>query len=329
MMLAVRPERLSPRTTRKPIYAMKVDQSRRFSGSAFLLGSVLCWGSVPVLLRSLTDCIDAWTANGVRYPMTAVLYWPILIIAYRWGHLNRDVVKRCVVPAVLTLCGQVFWGLAPYHLPASAIGFFVRAALVWTLIGAMVLFPDERQLLTRPRFGIGLILTVIGFIVLSINKLKLDAEVTGAGIAIILACSFFFGLYGVSVRRCMRGLNPIVAFGVVSQMVSFGTISAMLVAGNYTNLIHLEKTHWIILMASSLLGIALGHAFLYSAIKRLGAAVTSGAQTLTPLVTAVLASLFLAESMSPPAWWGGIAMVIGALCMLAAQNRVATQTDGE
>ena len=305
--------------------AMKTHQSSRLSGSFFLFGSVLCWGTIPVLLRSLTGSIDAWTANGLRYPLAAMLYWPVLVYAFHSGHLTRSVVARCLVPAVLTLIGQVFWALAPYYLPASSIGFFIRASLVWSLLGAMILFPDERPLLASYRFWIGIVLSVVGFVVLSASKLRFDADVSGVGITIILICGIFFGLYAVSVRSCLRGVNPLVAFGVVSQFVSAGTLTAMFVAGRYEAVWSLDGRGWSAVIGSSLLGIALGHAFLYSAIRRLGAAITSGSLTLTPFVTAVLASAFLNESMSVLAWSAGTTMVIGALFMLTAQNRISSQ----
>ena len=35
-----------------------------FKGSLYLLCSVLCWGMVPLFLRSFIQELDAWTANG-------------------------------------------------------------------------------------------------------------------------------------------------------------------------------------------------------------------------------------------------------------------------
>ena len=55
------------------------------SGSAFLLGNILCWAAVPVLLRYLTNALDAWTANGIRYPLAAVFFLPILVVTWRSG----------------------------------------------------------------------------------------------------------------------------------------------------------------------------------------------------------------------------------------------------
>jgi len=289
---------------------------------------VLCWGSVPVLLRELTDDVDAWTANAVRYPLSAMLYWPVLFVFGRAGVLNRQLVARCAIPAFFALSGQVLWALAPYYLPASAIGFLVRMSLVWSLLGAMTLFPDERRLLRVSGFYVGLALSIGGFVVLSVSKGMFDADVTVKGIIIILACSFFFGFYGVSVRRCLRGVHPLVGFGVVSQFVSIGTLLALTLTATAgvarpQALSSLGPTSWCQLVSSSILGIALGHLFLYIGVARLGAAITSGVQAITPLVTVALAIVFLDESMSPSQWIAGVAMVIGAVVLLRTQQVVA------
>lgn len=292
------------------------------SGAAFLLGNILCWAAVPVLLRYLTHSVDAWTANGFRYPMAAVLYWPVLVIAWRSGHLNRQVIGRCIVPSFLALGGQVFWALAPYYLPAGAIGFLMRFSLVFALVGAVLVFPDEMKLLAFPSFYIGLVLCVIGFIVMAISKVQFDADVTPIGIGIILLCSVFFGFYGISIRYFLRGIHPLVGFGIVSHVVSIGTLAAMFMVGRYEDLAVVTGRDWLVLIGSSVLGIALGHYFLYSAVARLGAAISSAAQTLLPFLTALLAARFLGESMSSLEWIAGVTMVVGAAALLDAQNRL-------
>jgi drug/metabolite transporter (DMT)-like permease len=289
-------------------------------GSAALLGSVLCWATVPVLLRHLAGSIDAWTANGIRYPLSAMLYWPVLWHAYRHGQLNRYVAARCVIPAILALAGQVFWALAPYHLAANAIGFFIRFALVWSVLGAVILFRDERLLLRLPRFYLGMGLCVGGFIALSMSAGFSDADISSTGVVIMLFCSLFFGLYAVSVRLFLRGMNSLIGFGVVSQYVSIGTVTAMLVWGSPTVVPDLTAETWAALALSSLLGIAMGHFFLYAAIQRVGAAITAGVQSVTPFLTVGIAFIFLGESLTMTQWGAGIMMVAGAAVLLSAQH---------
>jgi len=304
----------------------RVPMTGGVSGATFLLGNILCWAAVPVLLRYLTHSIDAWTANGFRYPMAAVLYWPILIVAWRSGRLNRRLIVRCLVPSFLAFGGQVLWALAPYYLPASAIGFFMRFALVFTLAGAMLVFPDEKKLLSLSSFYVGLVPCVAGFFAMSVSKVQFDAEVTPVGIGIILLCSVFFGFYGVSIRYFLHGIHPLVGFGVVSNVVSIGTIAAMLMVGRYEDLAVVTDRDWMVLVGSSVLGIALGHYFLYSAVARLGAAISSAAQTLIPFLTALLAARVLGESMSMLEWCAGITMVLGAAALLRAQNRLVAKS---
>jgi drug/metabolite transporter (DMT)-like permease len=225
------------------------------------------------------------------------------------------------VPALLALSGQVLWGLAPYYLSAGAIGFYIRLALVWSVLAAVSLFPDERRLLRLPRFYLGVALCIGGFVALSMAGL--DADVTATGVVIMFFCSLFFGLYSVSVRWHLRGMNPLVGFGVVAQYVSLGTLTAMLLRGHPACLMTLETHEWISLVASSLLGIALGHFFLYTAVQRLGAAVTAGVQSITPFVTVAIAYLLLGESMTTATWIAGIVIVAGAVALLSAQQVMA------
>jgi drug/metabolite transporter (DMT)-like permease len=287
-----------------------------------LLANILCWAAVPVFLRYLTGVLDAWTANGFRYPLAALFYWPVLLVAWRRGELHRQTLQRCLVPSFFGLAGQVLWALAPYYLPAGAIGFFMRFSLVFAFAGAMLLFPDERRLLTRPLFYLGTLLLVGGFVLMSLSKLSFDADVTWTGIAIILLCSFFFGFYGVSVRFFLRGVNPLVGFGVVSHYVSVGTLLAMFAWGDYAMLLTVSAFDWSMLVISSVVGISLGHLFLYGAVTRVGATVTSGAQTLTPFPTMLLAAWFLHETMTQPEWIAGLTMVVGAALLLVAQNQI-------
>ena len=93
--------------------------------------------------------------------------------------------------------------------------------------------------------------------------------------------------------------------------------------GDPHQLLNVSRTDWILLVGSSVLGITWGHYFLYAAVSRLGAAVTSGAQTLTPFPTMILAGYFLHESMTTSEWIAGFTMVAGAAILLMAQNQIA------
>lgn len=299
----------------------------RLIGIAALIGGIICWGITPVMLRRLTPFVDGWTANGLRYPMAAVLYWPLLFFALKSGRLNRQLIRRCAFPAFFALGGQVFWALAHYELQASEIGFYVRLSTVWAIVCSMFLFLDERALLRKPGFYLGLTLITAGFLVMSSqgeSDVSAQAVVTGGnfqlGLIYIILCAALFGFYMVSVRLCIPDVDPLLSFGVVCQLVSAGTIVGMLALGDLSSIAQQPALSWWLMIGSSLLGIGLGHIFMYAAVHRLGAAITSGCQTVMPFITAAIAAVVLAEGLNARQWTGGIVMVAGAIVLLSIEH---------
>jgi drug/metabolite transporter (DMT)-like permease len=300
------------------------EQTRhRFLGVVALVGLIVCWSFVPVFLRGLKDSLDPWTANGLRYPLSALFYWPVLWIAYRRGSITGKLCVACLVPALFSTLGQVFWATSHYHLQASQIGFLVRANMVVVIVGSMLLFADERRLLGMPRFYVGLVLSIGGFIGLAMNREQTVIGGDQLGLAIIFFCCLFFGAYIVSVRKCLPHADPTLAFALVAQFCSVGLLIGMFAKGDYAVVATLDLQEWAMIAASSVLGIALGHLLLYVSVQRLGAALTTSCQSLTPFLTAVLAFVFLGERMTPRQWMSGVVIIIGALILLSVKNTIA------
>lgn len=301
---------------------MKIDRI----GTLAVLANVCIWGSTPVLLKDLTQDLpgDPWTANGIRYPIAAVLLWPTLWLAWRRGELGRRVLLAALVPAVFAFVGQILWAAAPYYIQANAIGFFIKASTIWAVAGAMLLFPGERLLLRSRRFGAGMVLAVAGLLGLAFSSGAFSDALSGTGILVILSCGLFFGFYGVSIRYFMQGISPMVAFGVVAQYVSIGTVILMGIFGIEGSIVNLTQKGWILVFSTALFGVCISHIFFYVALLRLGASITSSFQMLSPFLTYLVAALYLGESMTggPWAWVSGVVLVIGGLFLLWAQDQV-------
>jgi drug/metabolite transporter (DMT)-like permease len=289
---------------------------------------------MPVILRLLTTSVDPWTANGIRYPFAALLYWPFLFQSYRAGLITAPLLRRCLIPAFFAFGGQIFWAQAPYYLPATSIGFFVRMSTVWALVAAMVLFREERRLLRSAWFWTGMVASFVGFVAFAVEGGALDfwlraastpaqllnAQSAMTGVLIMSACSLFFGFYGISVKACLSGESEWLTFGLVCQFVSIGTLLGVALFGGKQGVQSLDSKDWGLMLFSSVVGIGIGHVFLYNAIRLLGAALSSVLQTLMPLITFSLAWLVLGEGMGPNQCAAGAVMLVGALCLVASQR---------
>ncbi|MEM7233312.1 MAG: DMT family transporter [Planctomycetota bacterium] len=263
-----------------------------------LVGTIVCWGATPVFLKALTGHVDAWTANGVRYPFAASLYWPLLAIAWRQGRLDKRVWKLAIGPAIFSFGGQVFFAWSHYYLDASAIGFLIKIAILFTIVFAMVYVPEERGLLYAPQFWLGLAVAIGGFVTFAVTGGALKNGVTGVGVLLSLCCAAFFGLYGFSVRYYLHTVPPFVAFGAVAQFVAAGTLTLFFVMGKPSSLSTVDSTGWILLGTSALIGIGISHSLYFVAIQRLGASVAACGHLVGPFVTLLVANLALGEVMS-------------------------------
>ncbi len=292
-------------------------------GTSAVLGNVLIWGSTPVLLKLLTTEVDAWTANGIRYPIAALLLLPFVLMAARRGDLDRSVYARAFVPAFFAFTGQVLWALAPYYLEANLIGFLIKTSTIWAIFGAMILFADERPLLRSSIFWIGFAICVIGCVVLAYEKGAFDAGAGARGIQIILGCSALFGLYAVAVRRFMSGISPVVSFGVVAQYVSVGTIVLACVYGEEGAFVGLSAKGWILSIVTAICGVCISHMLFYVAVLRLGATITASVQMLSPFVTYAFGVAVLGETLELVSGSACIWLVIGGFVILASQRLIA------
>jgi drug/metabolite transporter (DMT)-like permease len=302
---------------------MKVLPKRDLVAILCLIGAVICWGIPPVMLRHLTHYVpDGFTTNLIRYPVATIVYLPF-VIAYARRRSMGNFWRMALIPAIVNILGQTLFAIAPYYLEAGKMAFLFRLSTVFSILGAFWLFPDERKLARNPRFWLGAGLAVIGFLMMSF--LNHGVGITRMGIIIALACSFFWGMYDISVRYTMKDLHPLIVFGVIGNYTSIGMI-LLSPLGEPKSLLHLSPGIFWYLVLSAYIGIGLAHGMYYYAIQRLGVAVSSLTMMLTPFISILGSSIFLGERFSGLQWVGGVVLILGASVALWARerNRVLT-----
>lgn len=290
-----------------------------------LVGATLSWGAAPVMLSYLIDYVpDGFSTNLVRYPVACLFYLPLLVEGALRKRGGRFWIAA-LLPAAINLCGQAFWAMAPYHLTAGVMAFLLRLSGVWGILGAFLLFPDERYLARRPAFWIGTVLALLGFVVMSWVHIAHVRQAGWIGLGIMLMAGMCYGLYGVTVRYVIGDLNPLFVFAVVGSYTSVGLI-ALSPLGEPSTLLQIPPRAWIVLLVSAIVGISLAHGMYYAAVQRLGAAITMVLLSVTPFVSICGSALFLGERFTPMQWVGGTILVLGATVAMRAHERKAVTT---
>ncbi len=303
---------------------MKVRHSDRIDlpGLIYILITLLGWSSVLLFLRGLHEHIDAWAANGWRYGLCAAGFLPFQLLLTIRGKAAPGLWRKAIVPTVFNSLGQICFGFSIYYIQPGLAGFLLRVSLISSTAGAFVLFADERALARSRHFWIG-----IGFVILgSIGTVMLsNTPITGGmatGVLLGAGAGAFFGLYGVSVRACMQGVSSIQSFSAICTLTALVMIGCMVIFGDKAGApaLYLSPIHLFYLVASAIVGIALGHLFYYASIRRLGVAISGAVVQIAPFITAALSTVIFAERLTLWQWASGGVMLAGGYLLLRAEQ---------
>ncbi len=296
-------------------------------GTLTIVLTLVGWASVPLFLRHFAESIDVWTSNGWRYGFSALIWAPVLIIAAKRNRLPHGLWKAAIIPSVVNVLGQVCFVWGHYKIDPGLLSFGLRSQLIFVAVGAYLLFPSERKVIRSWRYILGMLILLGGTAAALLwgkQSINLDEA---WGMILAITSGMFFAFYGLSVRKYMAGMNSVIAFAAISQYTAAVMVVLMLLLGQSAGLSALEMANnqIILLLFSSVIGIALGHVLYYISIARLGVAVSAGVLQLHPFLVAIGSLFLFQEKLALGQWIGGCVAVIGALLMLRQQRIVSRQ----
>ena len=297
------------------------------AGAGCLLLTLLCWSSVPLFLRHLANHVDFWTNNAWRYGASAIFWLPALVWAVWHRRLPRTIWRDALIPSLANILGQTAFTAAFHEMNPGLVTFGLRTQLVWVALGAYLMVPSERAIITSRRYLLGAVVLVGGTVAILMGG---DASLAGfnvKGTALSILCAMGYAMYGLGVRRWMGQYHPVIAFAVICQQTAIGLIVLMLFFGrdhgSYVPDLDSEiLTH---LAISAFIGIAIGHIFYYISIARLGVVITSGVLQLQPFLVTAASFLVFGELFQWWQWVAGAIAVVGAYLMLTCKGSGAKQ----
>ena len=308
-------------------------------GIAAILGALLGWSSIPLYLKHFSHLIDPWTSNGWRYGASALFWLPVLVLGLARRDLPRGLWKAAVVPSIANCIAQVCFVLAPYYIDPGLMTFGLRSNIVFVTLGAALLFPPERRIISTRGFIAGVSMVVLGTAGTILLGQGLPRGATLAGVLLALAAGATYAAYALAVRRWMHGVNAVQSFAVISLYTAIGMVALMVALGERHGLAALslvgvpvplvsggslplvDEFTW--LMISALIGIALGHVAYYYAINSLGLAASSGVVQLQPFFVSLASLALFDERLTSPQWASGSVAVVGAAIILLVQHRLS------
>ncbi len=319
----------------RPVDAEAARHARRdrAAATAAAMGAVLCFGAVPVFLRDFTRFLDAWTVNACRYSVAAVFWLPFVLFLVRrpptarHTRARRTIWLAALVPTIPNLAAQIGFAACPYFLKAPTMSFMLRTSFLFAAVVGFVVIPAERALIRRPLFGLGALLSLVGILLLYLEKLgSTDGGPSLVGLLLALGTAMGYACYAVAVRKFLWGFPLPLAFGVMSLYTTAVLIVLAAAVGDVGQLAHLPAGRWPLLVVSAFLGITFGHVFYHRAIHGMGPVVANGMLMAMPFWTYALAVAFLGERLTALQLIGGVVVVAGGLALVRAKAQLARST---
>lgn len=323
-----------PETEPSPAVDTPARRGLSASGIITIVLTLLGWTTIPLFLHSFRHDIDAWTGNGWRYSISALLWAPVLVVAWARGTLPKGLWSAALWPSIWNSAAQVCYAMSLYYADPPMVTFGLRLQIVFLVLGAAVMFPAERRLLRSGPFLVCL-LTVLAatLVTVALDPSGLKGG-SLAGVSLAVGSGLLYALYALAVRRKMSGMNPVMAFAVVSQYTAAVLVAAMLAFGAHygADAAHLKPGMFLMLVLSAVIGIGLGHTLYFFSIARLGLVASAGVVQLQP-ITVSLAFMLIGGGTDAKdhglhgwQWVTGSIAVAGAVAMLMVQGKVTRKS---
>ncbi len=301
--------------------------NRRFDTTATLacIAALALWSFGPNFIKYLTEYMDLWTQNFIRYCIACLFWLPLLALSIRRKQLDRSVWLRALPPAGTNIIMQSLWAAAFYYIDPAFMVLLTKTSIIWIAGFSLIFFPDERALIKSKRFWAGLGLCVLGVAGVLYFKRDFTAKGTLTGVAIGLACAFMWGIYTVTVKIAFRDIDSRHGFSVISiyTVLGLGVVAAMF--GDVSACLDIGVRPWVVVVVSAVLSIALAHVLYYTAIKRIGATIPALVILTQPFPVLAISYFVFGESLNILQLVFGVILLIGAALAIWSQRDLRTR----
>ena len=300
---------------------MRTGSPKNLLGYLAVAATLLLWSLAVVLIKLLSFYYDAMTQNFYRYLSATAVLWILNAGKLRRGLEERGTPRsgiantgRIILPSLLVSTFQILTVQGIYLTTPTVAALIMRMNAIFINVLAYIILGEERRIIRSKLYLAGLLLAVTGATGLALRdlaELRLDV-----GALMVLAGTVFWACYTITVRILVKRSDPLMLTSKIFTLSTLILLIAALLAGNLAKPAQAPIHSAALLVASGALCVGLGNYMYYTALRELGAAITSSLQLLTPLLTGVFSYVILGEHPTPRIAILGSLLLVGCMLIL-------------
>ena len=291
------------------------------------LGAVLCWSFVPLAVRFLSSYYPALFQALFRYLAALIVLWSFTVSTVGPKRLESDLPRLlCLWPKILVIAlanygFQLTFTLSLYLLLPGLATLVHQSLVLFSVLLAALLFPDERSMLKIALFVIGVATAIIGVIMTIVGSRSFGTFEFNLGVFVVLASALFWALLGALIRKWLGGVSTSFTLSSVLTIVSLLFFLTYLFTYRGLPVPRAPAAVWAFLALSGLIGLGIGHSLYYRAVPVLGIALSSSMALLIPLLVGVASFFLFRERLTWVQLVGGSGLLIGCYLVIRARFR--------
>ncbi len=274
-----------------------------------LLIAIVIWGAAYVVTKSGLSELPPMLFALLRYCVASLVLVPLALARGGLSKLPRPVPWKTLVLMALTGVGLYYlvFNLALTYTTTSQVAL-IQSSFPAIMAVMAVLWLHER--LTRQRV-LGIVLAVVG-VALIVARTEADTSARDPfiGNALTFVSVFIWGAYTMLAKR----LADADAIAVTATVAVFGTIMlvpAALIENANASIPSISVQGWLKIVYLGALASAVGYLLYNRALRDVDATLAGIFVNLAPVIGVICGVVFLGESITPPAIFGGALVLAG------------------
>jgi drug/metabolite transporter (DMT)-like permease len=275
----------------------------------FMLGIIVVWGLNFSLIKIALREMSPEGFNGVRLVLTAVLFVILLKLSGQGFRVGRGDLWKL---ALLGIMGNAFYQVlfidGLNRTTASNTSFILSISPVIVALLSGVLRIERIHWAA----WMGIFISVAGlyFVISENGGFRLSSD-SFRGDLMILAGTFLWSVYTVFSKGFLERMSPLKFAAITVTIGSLAYLPFSAEAMARIPWARISFKSWAALAFSAVFSLVIGYLIWYSSVHRVGNARTAVYSNLTPVFTALFASIFLGESLGPRQLFGAAVILAG------------------
>ena len=255
------------------------------------------------------------------------LIWPFFFISHSPAQTNKafrslsSLFGKLLLMAGITYLFQVTFTYSFFLLYPGFGTLLYKSGIIFSVLLAVGLFPDERTTLKDPKFQLGLILGLAGMVITIVGDKDFGEMQFNLGVIMVLTATASWSLLTALIKKWLPGVSPSFSVSVILTIVNpFFLLTDIIMSGG----LHIPQTSpqmWAIMIISGILGVGIAHTSYYRSVPVLGVALCASLDLSRPLLVALISFFLYGERLTIPQMIGGILLIAGSYLVIKIRFR--------